>query len=50
MSWKIPFWNPAHVQDGRPVAEDFEYRSNANPQWLTPEELKACISDLQVET
>lgn len=43
------FWDPAHVQDGKPVAEDFEYRSDTNPTWLTPEELKACISDLQVE-
>ena len=44
-----PFWNPAHIPDGRPVSEDFEYRSDTNTWWLTSEELKACLAELQLE-
>jgi UDP-N-acetylglucosamine 4,6-dehydratase len=32
------FWNRAHVDGGRTVAEGFEYRSDTNSRWLTAEE------------
>ena len=35
--------DPARINDGVRVAADFSYRSDNNPQWMTPEDLRAWI-------
>lgn len=50
-SWYViepqhPFWNPTYSADGKPVTEDFEYRSDTNDWWLTPDDLRACMAGL----
>jgi UDP-N-acetylglucosamine 4,6-dehydratase (inverting) len=45
-----PFWNPAHVEGGTPVAEEFEYRSDTNPWWLSQEDMAAYLGALQPES
>lgn len=44
-----PFWNTDNHPDGRPVGEDFQYGSDTNAHWLKPEELRACLADLQID-
>lgn len=44
-----PFWDSGNHQDGKAVAEDFQYCSDTNESWLKPEELKACLDQLQIE-
>jgi len=43
------FWKSTNHQDGKPVVRDFHYGSDTNKTWLKPEELKACLADLQIE-
>lgn len=45
-----PFWNPAHVEGGTPVPEEFEYRSDTNPWWLSREDMAAYLATLQPES
>jgi len=45
-----PFWNPAHVEGGAPVPEEFEYRSDTNPWWLSREDMAAYLATLQPES
>jgi FlaA1/EpsC-like NDP-sugar epimerase len=44
-----PFWSSETYQGGRPVSGEFCYSSDTNKYWLTPEELNACLADLQIE-
>lgn len=44
------FWKSGNHQDGRYVAKDFQYGSDTNTRWLSPEDLKACLADLQIES
>jgi len=44
-----PFWSRSRHARGTAVPGDFAYRSDTNQRWLTPRELKACLSDLQVD-
>ncbi len=37
--------DPARINDGVRVAADFSYRSDNNPQWMTPEALRAWIEE-----
>ena len=42
----LGFWSRDNIHTGTtPVAESFEYRSNVNKDWLTPETLAKLISD-----
>lgn len=43
-----PFWKRANSHKGRRVAEGFEYRSDNNARWLTPQELTAHTHELGV--
>ena len=43
------FWESGNHQDGKRVAQDFQYGSDSNHLWLTPTELQACIADLVTE-
>jgi UDP-N-acetylglucosamine 4,6-dehydratase len=42
-----PWWKTNNWVDARPLADGFRYASNVNTQWLTTEELKQMVSDLQ---
>jgi UDP-N-acetylglucosamine 4,6-dehydratase (inverting) len=44
-----PFWRSGNHQDGRYVPEGFQYGSDTNTQWLSPEDLEACIAKLEIE-
>jgi len=44
-----PFWDSGNHRGGKPAAPDFQYGSDTNGYWLKPEELKACLADLQIE-
>jgi len=37
--------DPARINDGVRVAADFSYRSDNNPQWMTPEALRVWIGE-----
>jgi UDP-N-acetylglucosamine 4,6-dehydratase len=41
-----PWWGTGKWPDGRPVAENFRYASDNNPQWLTVEDLRALVEDV----
>ena len=38
------WWGNELVTDGKPLADDFEYGSNNNSEWLTAEELKEMVA------
>ena len=38
------WWGNDVVSDGKPLADDFEYGSNNNSEWLTAEELKEMVA------
>ena len=40
------FWAADNHNDGKSVEPDFVYRSNNNREWLTPDQLKACLSNV----
>jgi UDP-N-acetylglucosamine 4,6-dehydratase len=40
------WWGVNNHQDGQPVEEDFEYRSNKNEHWLSIEEMRKMIEEL----
>jgi UDP-N-acetylglucosamine 4,6-dehydratase (inverting) len=44
-----PFWDTGNHPGGQPVAGGFEYGSDTNTRWLTPDELTAHLADLKVE-
>ncbi len=44
-----PFWKSENHQDGKHVAENFQYGSDTNTHWLSPEELNACLADVEIE-
>ena len=44
-----PFWNAESHQGGKRVGPDFYYGSDVNTHWLTPEELRKSLSEMQIE-
>lgn len=38
-------WDPEHLKKGKPVADGFRYSSDANPQWLSPQDLTRMIAE-----
>lgn len=42
------FWGPSH-HDGKSMDPNFTYQSHTNTQWLTPQELQACIETLKTD-
>ncbi len=44
-----PFWKSGNHRDGRYVSQDFQYGSDTNVQWLSPEELQTCVANLEIE-
>lgn len=43
------FWKSRNHEDGKPVGREFQYCSDTNQHWLKPDELKACLADLEIE-
>lgn len=43
-----PFWTKDDLDGGRPLPEGFKYTSDANTWWLTKEELKHMIEELDI--
>jgi UDP-N-acetylglucosamine 4,6-dehydratase len=39
----IATWGYVPPQSGKPVSEDFSYRSNTNDMWLSPSDLRALL-------
>lgn len=46
---EYPFWNRDNLGGGQPLPDGFEYTSNGNEWWLTAEDLKRMLRDLDVE-
>ena len=44
-----PFWKSGNHRDGRYVSQDFQYGSDTNAQWLSPQELQTCVANLEIE-
>ena len=44
-----PFWKADNHRDGQYVPQDFQYGSDTNTQWLSPEDLEACIAKIEIE-
>jgi UDP-N-acetylglucosamine 4,6-dehydratase (inverting) len=42
------FWESGNHQDGKYVHPDFQYGSDTNTYWLSPEELSACLAEVQI--
>ena len=45
----FPFWKIENWRIGKPLPEDYEYRSDINDRWLSVEELRDIIKDIQIE-
>ena len=43
------FWESGNHHGGKYVHPDFQYGSDTNTYWLSPEELNACITNMEVE-
>jgi len=43
------FWESGNYGDGKYLQEDFQYGSDTNTHWLSPEELSACLADVEIE-
>lgn len=41
----FPWWGEDHWPGGKPLQEGFKYRSDTNPRWLSPFELRAMMED-----
>jgi len=44
-----PYWKSGNHREGKWVSQDFQYCSDTNTQWLTPEVLRACIANIEIE-
>ncbi len=44
------FWHYDSGKGGTPVSPDFQYRSDKNSAWLTPQEIKRSVAGLDLET
>lgn len=47
---EFPFWSKDNLDGGKPLPEGFKYTSNTNTWWLTKEELKQMIEELDITT
>lgn len=46
---EYPFWNRDNLEGGKPLPDGFEYTSDGNEWWLTTEDLKRMLRELDVE-
>jgi len=47
---EFPFWSKDNLDGGKPLPEGFKYTSDTNTWWLTKEELKQMIEELDITT
>lgn len=45
----MPLWEVASQRGGRPLPDGFEYSSNTNDQWVTVEEIRHWLKELEPE-
>lgn len=43
------FWRKDNFSDGKPVTDGFKYASNTNDKWITKEEMKGLLKDIETE-
>jgi len=43
------FWRKDNFSDGKPVLDGFKYASNTNEKWITKEEMKGLLRDIEAE-
>ena len=43
------FWRKDNFPDGKPVSDGFKYTSNANDKWMTKEEIKEILRNIEME-
>ncbi|TCT26463.1 UDP-N-acetylglucosamine 4,6-dehydratase [Melghiribacillus thermohalophilus] len=43
---EFPWWNDQEINGGKPLPDGFKYTSDTNDEWLTVEELRALVEDL----
>lgn len=46
---EFPFWKTENYKGGKPLPDGFEYTSDRNKWWLTPDELRNMVRELGVE-
>jgi len=44
---EFSWWRLGNHKDGKPIEEDFEYTSDKNEEWLTVEEMREMLKQLQ---
>ena len=43
------FWSENNLQEGKPLSDGFEYRSNTNNKWITEKEMKEILKKIENE-
>ena len=46
---EFPFWNEDNFQEGKLLPDGFKYRSDINDKWITKEEMKEILKNLERE-
>jgi len=44
------FWNPDNFKEGKPLPDGFEYTSDKNDKWITKEQIKEILKNLEIES
>ena len=44
---EFPFWQKDNFKEGKPLPEEFKYSSDTNKEWLTKEELREILKNLE---
>jgi len=44
---EFPFWQKDNFKEGKPLPEEFKYSSDTNKKWLTKEELREILKNLE---
>jgi len=43
------FWNPDNFKEGKPLPDGFEYTSDKNDKWITKEQIKEILKNLEIQ-
>lgn len=46
---EFPFWNQENYQDGRALPLEFKYSSDTNKEWITKEQMRKILKNLEIE-
>jgi len=47
---EYPFWNSDNFKEGKPLPDGFEYTSDKNDKWITKEQIKEILKNLEIES